>query len=126
MTTAEPADDGNVYLMRPGPTPLVYVISPTGSVFRRIEISAPAEGFRATAIKPAAARIAIEFVKDNPEGTGSIYVYSVFDAHTGERVADYSSTPEAGGAWACYTPDEFTFISSQGNPPRMTLVRAKP
>lgn len=70
--------------------------------------------------------IAIEFAKDTQERTGDIYVYSVVNAYTGERFAEYSLPGEIRAIWACYTPDGFTFLSSHGNPARLTIVKARP
>lgn len=126
LTSAEPGDDGNIYLIRPSETPSVYVVSPGGSVLRRFRVSPPGEGFRATTVKVAGGRSAVEFYKDNPAGPGSIYIYSIVDAYTGEKIADYLATTEAGGVWACYSPNGFAFLSSRGNPPRLTLVKATP
>ncbi len=126
LSNAEAADDGNVYMLRPGPVPTVYVISPAGAVLRRLEIAPPGEGFEAGMLKVAGGQIAIEFYADNPKGPGSIFVYSVVGTDDGVKVADYVEPKEAGGIWSCYTPDGWTFLSSEGTPPKMTLVRASP
>lgn len=127
LTNAEPADDGNVYLlMRAVPDPEVFVISPAADVLRRFGVRSRGEGFRVIGMRPAGGKIAIELAKDNPEGMGDIYLYSIIDAQTGERFAEHSPSSEARGIWACYQPDDFTFLSSQGQPPRLAIVRAKP
>jgi hypothetical protein len=125
-TDVEPGDDGNLYLMRPVGNPLVYVISPAGTVLRRLEIRPPADGFRPTGMKAAGGMIAIEFAMDDPMGMGDIYIYSILNAYTGEKFADYSVAREARGIWACYTPNGFTFLTSQDDPPRLAIVKAKP
>ena len=126
LTTAVAADDGNIYLMRATASPRVYVISPGGSVLRRLVIPPPAEDFRPITMKTAGGRIAIQFEEDSPAGTGALELFSVVDAQTGEKFADYLSTPETGGTFACYTPSGFTFLATRGEPLRLTIIQATP
>jgi hypothetical protein len=124
-TQAEPAEDGNMYLMRALEAPSVYVISSSGAVLRRIEVPSPGKEFHPDDFRVAGGNIVVEFSRDNPSGPGSEYVYSMIDSYSSEKIADYTSGKDA-GIWACYAADGWTFLSSRGNPPKMTIVKAKP
>jgi len=41
-------------------------------------------------------------------------MYSLFNAETGEKVADYKPSKEIRGNFACYTPNGFTFLTVAG------------
>jgi len=127
LTHVAPAEDGNIYLMRRIATPIIYVISPAGTVLRRLVVPPPAEDFEPTTMKVGGGKVVIQFEKKTPAGPTAQEIFSVVDALSGEKVADYSSTPEVGGAWACYTPDGFTFLGiAKTQPYQLTLVRAVP
>ncbi|MFQ5777746.1 MAG: hypothetical protein ACE5IP_07035 [Terriglobia bacterium] len=127
LTDAVPADDGNIYLMRRAPSPVVYVISSAGTVLRRLVIAPPTEGFEPLTMKVAGGRIVIQFREKKRSGSFEQQIFSVVDALTGEKFADYWSTPETGGIWACYSADGFTFLgTTQTEPLQMTLVHATP
>ncbi len=124
-STAVAADDGNIYLMRSTTTPVVYVLSPAGTVLRRLVIPPPAQDLRVSTMKVAGGRIAIQFLQVDSEGHTEKHIFLMVDAVTGEKFANYVSTPETGGAWACYTPEGFTFLGSKGKPPRMSLIKTR-
>lgn len=106
-----PGEDGNIYLMRPGSKPSIYVISPAGTVIRRLAITPPHDGFRAWDMRIGGGRIVVEFVQKHDDTTRSDRVtYSIFDSE-GARVIDYLSSTEVGGHLACYTPNGFTFLA---------------
>ncbi len=124
-STAVAAEDGNMYLMRATTSPVVYVISPAGAVLRRLVIPPPEQELRVNTMKVAGGRIAIQFLQVDSEGRTEKHIFLMVDAVTGEKFANYLSTPEIGGAWACYTPEGFTFLGSKGKPPRMSLIKTR-
>lgn len=124
-STAVAADDGNIYLMRGTTTPVVYVLSPAGTVLRRLVIQPPAQDLRVSTMKAAGGRIAIQFLQVDSEGRTEKDIFLMVDAVTGEKFANYVSTPGTGGVWACYTPEGFTFLGSKGKPPRMSLIKTR-
>ncbi len=50
---------------------------------------------------------------------------SIYNAQSGERLADYRLPPGIGGALACYTPAGFTFLGSTPQH-QLVLKQAKP
>jgi hypothetical protein len=115
-------DDGFVYLMRATSPAIVYVISATGDVVRKIVVSAPTDtGLPEFGIRVAKNKLAIKFSRscDSAPGIESCEgtVYTVVDALTGQRLGDYQAGEDVAGPIACYAPDPnrfFTFsISDQ-------------
>lgn len=117
MSNVVAADDGNFYIMRASAPPVVYVIAPDGSVAHRFKINPPGDGFVAGVMKAGGGKIVVEFYKAAKGQAPAEQLYSVQDSMTGERFANYLLPPEMlhGGAFACYTPNGFTFIDANAN-----------
>ncbi len=117
MSNVVAAEDGNFYLMRASAPPVVYVIEPDGSVAHRFAIKSPGDGFVAGVMKAGGGKIVVEFYKAAKGQAPAEQLYSVQDSTTGERFANYLLPPEMphGGAFACYTPNGFTFIDANAS-----------
>jgi len=127
LTTATAAEDGNVYLMRPGPAVSVYAVSPLGQVLKRFRIRSNDEGFRPTYATLWAGRIMILFEESKPKPNQQAQrFFSVHDHETGEHLFDYFVTPEVRGAFGCTSGDALWFLTAEGDQPKLTLVRAAP
>jgi hypothetical protein len=108
-----PADDGNIYLMRAAEKPLIFVISPAGEVVRKLTLEPPGKEYHGGHFSVAGGKIVMEFFKPNHDKQNSgTNLFSLYDAETGERQLDYDPPPE-GGIFACYTPNQFTFVGVQ-------------
>jgi hypothetical protein len=112
-------DDGFVYLMRATSPATVYVISSAGEVMRKIVVNAPTNaGAPDFGIRVAKNRLALAFSRrcdSGPQGESCRgKVYTVVDATTGQKIAEYeATTEEVSGPIACYVPDPdrfFTFL----------------
>ncbi|HWY56376.1 MAG TPA: hypothetical protein VNZ03_18065 [Terriglobales bacterium] len=124
-------DDGLVYLMRATSPASVYVISSAGEVIRKVVVNAPTDkGLPGFGVRVVKNRLAVEFERecDSPlifsscQGT----VYTVVDATTGQKLADYETEDDTAGPIACYVPDPdrfFTF-SMPGDEHRLEIVEA--
>ncbi|HXZ81742.1 MAG TPA: hypothetical protein VEG30_17575 [Terriglobales bacterium] len=55
--------DGNAYLLRAGSTALIYVISSTGQVLRKLSVEAPSSGLTAERLQSLSGRLAIAFLQ---------------------------------------------------------------
>lgn len=97
--------DGNVYLLRGASPALVYVISRTGEVVRKLHIGAGQPGFDARDIKSYAARLAIGF-----DGPDSLVVVTDLE---GKTIAGYTVERHKPDwpALACYDADGLTFVT---------------
>lgn len=117
-------DDGLAYLMRATSPATVYAISASGEVVRKIVVKAPTEmGLPAFGLRVVKSKLAIKF-HSRCEGAppfdscrGS--VYTVVDAKSGQKLADYEAPDESdvGGPLGCYAPDPdrfFTFWTPPG------------
>jgi hypothetical protein len=111
-------DDGYVYLMRATSSPTVYVISSTGEVIHKIVAQAPTGvGWPNFGIRVIKNRLVVEFHRECAsqlersvcKGT----IFSVLDATTGKRLADYALEDTVGGPMACYVSDPDRFFTFQ-------------
>jgi hypothetical protein len=125
-------DDGFVYLMRATSPATVYAISAAGEVVRKIVVSAPTDkGLPDYWILVAQNKLAVKFRRscddaldlNSCEGT----VYTVVDAMTGKRLADYAAEKDAAATTACYAtdPDRF-FAYSVADQHHLEIVEAGP
>ena len=109
-------DDGFVYLMRATSPATVYVISAAGEVIRKIVVSTPTDrGVPDFWIRVAKNKLAAKFRRDCDDDLGlnscEGTVYTVVDATTGKKLADYAAEKDAAGTTACYAPDPDRFIT---------------
>jgi hypothetical protein len=120
-----PADDGNIYLMRKTDKNLLRVISPAGEVVRKLTLVPPHEGWDGYRYLVAGGKIVMEFMKpEAQERNSSTVLYSLYDAESGERQIDYEVTPEIIGPFACYTSNQFTFLTLQDS--ALSIIHAVP
>jgi hypothetical protein len=114
--------DGNVYLLHGVSTPLVYVISPSGDVIRKLRIETGHPGLTARGIKFFAGRLAIRF--DGPTDSGQQLI-KVIDTE-GKSIADYEvGSKEVNSlALACYDAEGFTLVSESAES-KLYLLKAK-
>jgi hypothetical protein len=99
------AEDGNVYLLRGISPALVYVVSPTGQVVRKLHIDAGDSDFAARSIKSYAGRLAIGF-----QGPTNLVLVTDLE---GKTIASYTMgrhKPDL-PALACFNSSGFTFAT---------------
>jgi len=103
--------DGNVYLLRSISPALIYVISPTGEVTRKLRIDSPAPGLVAQRVRAAPGRLAISFLEHN----STVGRTKVVDFQ-GNSVVDYMTDDLKiyPGLPGCYTPHGFIFVDDDG------------
>jgi hypothetical protein len=121
---AVPAEDGNVYLFRPGSPAQIWVVSPKGDVLRSFLPEGPSDKMRARSIKVAGGRIVVQFSESTGDGHVVREIVSLFDASTGERMADYEVPMGLSGMLACYTPDGFIYLGA--NQQQQLLLKLAP
>ena len=123
LGTAAAGEDGNVYLMRATMMPFIYVISPGGEVLRRLAIKPPTKNAMVGTMKVATGKVIVMFQEDTG-GPAARQIFTLGDAQTGEKLGELYSTPEIGGALACYTAEGLTFVA--GRDGKLVLLRAVP
>jgi len=114
--------DGNVYLLHGTSPPLIYAISPTGEVLRKLQISSPPD-LIANSIKSYGGRLAIGFhwLGEVPQS-----LIKVIDVN-GNSIADYQVTEAADDAdpiLACYNSEGLTLVPRwAGSKPYLLTAR---
>lgn len=107
------ASDGNVYLMHGTRSPaLIYAISPSGDVIRKMRIDAGDPKLMARSIKYDASRLAVQFDREVAIGSRHSLV-KIVDLH-GRPVATYRVDPTSAGGrslfLAGYRSGSLTFV----------------
>ena len=139
-------DDGYVYFMRAMFPPSIYVISSAGEIVRKLVVKGSA-GTNSPyfGLRMVENRLLVEFYRDCQTPYDEILarakveidpscgrkVYTIVDATTGERIADFEPDPRASGPMACYVPDldhfyTFSFdFQAEGHPLEMIETAPK-
>jgi len=123
LSDAEVGRDGNLYVMqRSHSSALVFVISSSGEVVRKLRIPGPLPGGTPSAFHVSENRLAIGF--ENDHGHQNILV--IADAWTGRKIASYSVSSDLAPRFACYSADEgiFTFLTL-GEDNTLQVIRAE-
>jgi hypothetical protein len=110
--------DGNAYLLRGASPTLVYVISPSGKVVRKLLIDAGGAEFVARDIKSYGGRLAIGFV-----GPDNLVIVTDLN---GKTIANYRIARRKPDwpALACYDSQGFTFVTTYAEK-ELYLLKAK-
>jgi hypothetical protein len=125
LSIVRAGEDGSFYFSRFDPKGPVFVVSPSGDVVKEISLVAPKEpGFGLLDVKVSKGRLAVAYAGEPPQGgTAPVKIY-VYDIQTGKEIAEYHHESwQIGVGLACYSPETFTFISSDENG-KMRLVTA--
>jgi hypothetical protein len=110
--------DGNVYLLRGTSPALVYVISPTGQLVRKLHIDAGNTDFVAGDIKSHAGRLAVGFT-----GPSSLVIVTDLEGKTTASYTVDRHKPDW-PALACYDSEGFTFVTVYAEK-ELYLLKAK-
>ena len=100
--------DGNVYLLRAGPRGLIYVISNTGQVLRKLSVASPSSGLIAKRLKSLPGKLAVVFLQKQMN-QGVIHIID----YKGQPIADYATDDSRmyPGLMGCYDSQGFTFLA---------------
>jgi hypothetical protein len=124
LASAFLGSDDYVYYVRRTESPTIYVLSPGGEIVRSIRVRSPGKRFEPETIKVAGGRIAIEFIRDDPKNNRDEMLLEVVDAQTGNPLGAYRTPQQIGSAFACFTLDEFTFLTAKDG--KVSLIKAAP
>jgi hypothetical protein len=102
--------------------PSIYVISSAGEIVRKLVVKGPAgANWPAFGLRVVENRLLVEFYSDCPnpveiDSCGGKPLYTIVDATTGERIADFEPDPRASdsGPIACYVPNPDRFYTFAG------------
>jgi hypothetical protein len=118
-------DDGSIYILLRTEKATIFSVPPRANVVRRLEVQPPGEEYGALDIRYSSGMgLVILFARK--VGTGrwdtANAVFSIVDPERGERLYDYQSTPEVGGAFACYAHGTFLFWNAKDGKPVIRQV----
>lgn len=124
----EAAGDGNVYLMRWLPSPIVYAISEGGEVAHKFRVDPGDPNYRVVAMHISGPRLALLFVQPQTREE----LVKIVDLK-GHELAIYHADEvyvpgdRLGTAFACYNhdPEQFIFLST-GSENKLHIVLAEP
>lgn len=103
--------DGNIYLVRHGPSPKVYVISPAGAVLRNFQVDTPVDGALMFGVQYVVGnRLVFDFGVKLESGRGWQQIISLVDGETGGRLYDYYLPEGRMEVFSCYSPNRFVFL----------------
>jgi hypothetical protein len=110
LGSIEAGADGLIYLFLSGDPGRVLVLDGNGKQLRELRVDAPLPQTKATAMHVARGQIALLFVEESDKAVQrSIMV--LLDPTTGERLRSYDVS-DLGLAFACFTGDSASFLSS--------------
>ena len=126
-------DDGNVYFMRAVSPPSVDVISSTGEIVRKLVVKGPTgANWPDFGLRVVKNKLLVEFLDgcEDPTEISSCHgtLYTVVDATSGERIADFEADQGARGPLACYfsDPDRVYTFSIQPERHRLDIIETVP
>jgi hypothetical protein len=120
------SDGTEVYLLRQGSQPTVFVISPAGLTERTLRLAAPRPDLRVGAFRAGNGRLLVEYVqpKAYPNGNAAYHMV-LYDSVTGESLVTFARAQDLPGILACADwRGGFTFLSADADG-RPSLVRAR-
>jgi hypothetical protein len=112
------------YLMFQKSEPVVYTISPAGTVIRSFPIQPPPGGYSAISMNWAdGLGLLLETAHIVKQGFLNSQVrFSVVDPQTGERLNDYRLGPNLGAALACFSRQRIAFLTTTKG--KLTMTEA--
>jgi hypothetical protein len=119
--------DGNVYLMRGTSPATLYVISSTGEVLRKLVVAPPYVGQMPGGMQISKNKLAMKFFRECTSLTCKGGSYTVIDAATGEKLAEYAAEDDVAGTFTCYAsdPDRFFFLQ-MSETHRLEILETRP
>lgn len=124
MTFGVPGDDGNLYLLRRTEPPAVFVLSSSGLTLRRVVLRPPGDSYRASSFRVYGGRLLVEFEALSAEQVGLEQIFALWDASTGQPIAEYVAQDPVSGILACYSSEGLTLLQNRPNS-GLHLLRAR-
>ncbi len=116
--------DGLAYLMRRTSPALIYAISSTGQVVRRLSVDPGDPSLMASWIAFSEGKLALLFSKFNHRGDPGDRALMVVNAQTGEEIVRYRLAKALGDGVACYSSEGFTFVGTTNR--KVALYHVEP
>jgi hypothetical protein len=117
-----PGPEGNLLLVKGPSAPIVRLMDSTGRVIRESVIPVPVKNATFENAKVMQGKIVAQFIKRTLDGMIEKAVYSVVEPFSSAPPQNYNVSPETGFAFACASPDEFSFLTSKDRVTQLTRV----
>jgi hypothetical protein len=124
LGTAEADLNGNFYLIRASQPPVAFVLNASGDFVRKLQIKSPDPGMRLLAAHVITGRLAALFGQTEADGQITRKVMTVVDTSNGNTMQQYSVPSDLGSAFACYSGDDFGFVTTRDN--KLAILHARP
>lgn len=124
LGTAEADLNGNFYLIRASHPAVAFVLNASGDFVRKLEIKAPDPGMRLLAAHVTTGRLAALFGQTAADGQIVKKVMTIVDTSNGNTVQQYSVPSDLGSAFACYSGNDFGFVTTKDS--KLAIQHARP
>ena len=115
--------DGNLYVLLPGDTVRVEVVSQAGHVLRQMELEQPFANSMAEDMLLSGNRLVVVY-EGEAGGAATLPVYVLYDAQSGEIIRQYQ--PEFSGTVACFEDGQtLTLLMRQPSSGAMAIAQAE-
>jgi hypothetical protein len=113
--------DGNVYLMRRTPSPVIYAISSAGSVVHRFQVESPDPAMMPAGLQASANRLAVLFRDENTKQQ----LLKIIDMETGDPAGQFKAD-NLSSALACFQAKENRFVFMTNTEDKLAFDIAEP
>src|ERR1019366_680182 len=124
LGTAEADLNGNFYVIRASEPPVAFVLNASGEFVRKLEIKNPEPGMRLVAAHVNGGRLAALIAQTDAERQILKKVMIIVDISTGKAVQQYSVSSDLGSTFACYSGNDFGFVTTKDN--KLATQHARP
>ena len=112
--TVTAGSDGNMYVLRHTVPAIIYAVSPSGEVVRRLKVDSGEPSLLPTALFERDGQLAVEFTRWSPVGDISSRIV-VVSGSTGEVVNKFDADDSIGTTMLCFEPsNQFKFLGHAG------------
>lgn len=124
LGTGEADLNGNFYVIRASEPPVAFVLNASGEFVRKLEIKNLEPGMRLVAAHVNGGKLAALLARTAPDGEILKKVMIILDTSTGDTVQQYSVPSDLGSAFACYSGNDFGFLTTKDG--KLAIQHARP
>jgi len=116
------SDGTQVYLLRQGKTPTIFVISNIGDIDRKLTLAPPSPDAQISALRVGVDQFLVEYVRPNTPNGNAAYNLVLYSLQ-GDKLEEYTRGPGVSGTLGCTDWNgDFSFLTADDHGP--VLLRA--